>query len=231
MLKFLAVIACIAALATPSQANNKATNRSGASQTSQPDQRGTQSSPLEANVHTVQSEKESANEGAKYEWEKEINRWNVGLTFAIALCALAQVFVYIFQTRLIGKTLNEIHSQAEHTKNQVELMREQIALQRAERRGVLEVNSEPLEVSVFAEEGTWALVGVIRLTNCGDFPLQNREGSGGFLFERSDTVDIVGSRERLDCEKVWIRPKGRGHVEIFHSPNIRSKQSEFGIAG
>ena len=84
--------------------------------------------PLVVETHSVQSQQEATAEEQKYAWEKKVNRWNIGLTLAIALCALAQVFVYLLQTRLLGQTLGEVHSQAEQMKTQVELMRKQTGI-------------------------------------------------------------------------------------------------------
>jgi hypothetical protein len=136
MLKVL-VIACLLIVGTPSQANKKPANGGGAPQTLQSDQRGTPSTPLIADVHTIQSDEEAAREAEKDAWEKHVNVWNIGLTCAIALCALAQVFVYLRQTRLLNRTLAEVHAQAGHMKEQVDLMREQTKEISQQRRNMI----------------------------------------------------------------------------------------------
>lgn len=117
MLKVLVVTACLLIVGTPTQTKEKPANGSGAPQTSQSDQRGTQSTPLIVDVHAIQSNEEAAKEADKDTWEKHINVWSIGLTFAIALCALAQVVVYLFQTRLLNNTLRAIERQAEIASN------------------------------------------------------------------------------------------------------------------
>ena len=105
-------------------------------------------------------------------------------------------------------------------------MEQQVALQRSQRRGVLEVGCEPLEFDT-ATDSTLVLVGIINLTNSGEFPLQIRGGNGGFFFDQSDPIGIVGERKELDCINVWIRPKMHGHIEVFTSPEIKETQADF----
>jgi hypothetical protein len=130
MLKSLAVTACLLILGNPPQANQKPANGSGASQTSQSDQRGTKSNPLAVDVHTVQSDQEAAREADNDAWEKHVNVWNIGLTCAIALCALAQVFVYLRQTHLLNQTLAEVHAQAGHMKEQTGILKQSADISR-----------------------------------------------------------------------------------------------------
>ena len=128
----------------------------------------------------------------------------------------------------VGWQAWETRKAAEATSKSVDLMGQQVALQRAERRGVLEVATEEIEVSdMFSEREEWSLLGIIRLTNSGAFPLQIRGGRGGFIFDRSDTLDTVGDFSDLNCGKVWIRPKSRGHITVLSSPEITDSMSEF----
>lgn len=88
-------------------------------QPSRVDPRGTKDAPLEVNAHAVQTEKEAAEESAKNAEQQRINGWNIGLTFAIALCALlqvcgiaAQVLIYLRQTGIMRQQLTDSEAAA-----------------------------------------------------------------------------------------------------------------------
>ena len=109
---------CCIAAAEP-KSDQKIPSEARGTQNAGTDKRGTQDAPLFVNAHSVQSDKETADEASKVAEQKSVNRWNIGLTFAIAICAflqfcgiLAQVFVYLRQTKIMTDTLSAISSQA-----------------------------------------------------------------------------------------------------------------------
>src|ERR1019366_7034496 len=102
---------CCSAIAIP-KTDQKVGNGTPAAQDAGADKRGTQDAPLIVNAHTIQSDKEAAEEARKDAEQKRVNGWNIGLTFAIAICAflqfggiVAQVFVYLKQTKIMRETL------------------------------------------------------------------------------------------------------------------------------
>jgi hypothetical protein len=109
---------CGIAIAVP-KAEQKSSNSDRATQHTHPDQRGTPGFPFVVNARTIQSDNEAAEEAEKNAEQKRINRWNIGLTFAIAICAflqfcgiVAQVVVYFKQTTIMRDTLAAISKQA-----------------------------------------------------------------------------------------------------------------------
>jgi hypothetical protein len=109
--------------------NQKVGDGKPSAQASQPDKRGTEASPLVVNERTVHSDQEAAEEAAKDAEQKRVNRWNIGLTLAIAICALlqfcgviGQIVVYLKQTKIMRETLNAISTQADTMADQVEQM-------------------------------------------------------------------------------------------------------------
>ncbi len=132
MLKLLLLIGVLSAVSVPAQSQQQPANGSQSADTSKPDQRGTENSPLVVNEHTIHSDKETAEETARDAEQKRTNSLNIKLTFAIAICAglqfagiVGQIFVYIWQARLLRETKGEIHTQAGLMKDQLEVMRDQ----------------------------------------------------------------------------------------------------------
>jgi len=153
-----------------------------------------------------------------FAWPNGVTAW--GLLFTLWFIAV--------QADETAKAATATKTAAEATSKSVELMGQQVALQRAERRGVLEVSTEEIEVSdAFCGRNEWTLSGIIRLSNSGAFPLKITGGRGGFIFDRSDARDTVGDFSEVNCKNVWIRPKSRGHIEVFISPEITDIMSEF----
>jgi hypothetical protein len=88
-------------------------------QTTQPDKRGTLDSPLVVDARAVHSDDEAAEEAQRVAEQKRTNRWNIWLTSVIAICAflqfcgiVAQVVVYLKQTKVMRDTLAAISRQA-----------------------------------------------------------------------------------------------------------------------
>jgi hypothetical protein len=88
-------------------------------QTTQPDKRGTLDSPLMVDARAVHSDKEAAQEAQRVAEQQRVNTWSIRLTFVIAVCAflqfggiVAQVVVYLKQTKVMRDTLAAISKQA-----------------------------------------------------------------------------------------------------------------------
>jgi len=122
MLKVLAVIAVAVVLAysEPSiaQTQKKVSDGGGTTQAAQPDKRGTESSPLVVNTRAIQTDAEAAEEKRQEAEREHTDRWIIGLTIAIAVCAflqfggiVAQVVVYLRQTDIMRDTLTAIAGQ------------------------------------------------------------------------------------------------------------------------
>jgi hypothetical protein len=93
-------------------------NSKPSTQASQPDKRGTKESPLIVETRATHSDSETTEEAKKDAEQKRVNGWNIGLTFAIAICAFLQVLaiagqivVYLKQTGLMKETLGAIARQ------------------------------------------------------------------------------------------------------------------------
>jgi hypothetical protein len=198
MLKGL-VIACLLIVEPPSQTNKKPANGSGALQTPQSDQRGTQSNPLIVDVHTKQNYEEAAREAEKGTWEKHVNLWNIGLTCAIALYAHAQVFVYLRQTHLLNQTLAEVHTQAGHMKEQVDLMREQAKVMLVQTKEIIQqrrnmISRERARISIlFPDESEAMTIRTDNKISLGSVRL-NLENLGV-----TPAVEIVAEYDTFAC--------------------------------
>jgi len=114
-------------------------------------------------------------------WWYVLMAWPDGIT---VWAIIATGFVIAWQSYETRKSAEATKASAVASVKQSALMEQQITLQRSERRGVLEVNSEPLEVSVFAEDATWSLVGVIRLYQLRGFSPSNQRGKRGLPFRQ-----------------------------------------------
>jgi hypothetical protein len=115
----IAVMFFAAHAVATAQPPKKTGDGSGTANTAQPDKRGTQESPLVVDTRSIHSAEESAEEANKNAEQKHVNRWNIGLTFAIAICAFlqfcgiaGQIVVYLKQTKLMRDTLTAISGQA-----------------------------------------------------------------------------------------------------------------------
>jgi hypothetical protein len=113
------------------QTDKKVCDSNCTPQTSQSDKRGSKDSPLVVDTRTNNSKEEADEETRKDTEQKRVNRWNIGLTFAIAICALlqfggiiAQVVVYLKQTKIMRDTLTAISGQATTMETQVKDARE-----------------------------------------------------------------------------------------------------------
>jgi hypothetical protein len=83
-----------------------------AAQNTQPDKRGTQESPLVVTARSIHSDEETAEEARQEAEQKHFNRWTIGLTLAIAICAflqfcaiVGQIFVYKGQSKMMASGL------------------------------------------------------------------------------------------------------------------------------
>ena len=117
MLKLLVIAFPLVTWTSP-QSSDKPTETGHGAETSQPDQRGTETSPLVVNEHAIQSDKEAAEEAQKDAKQDHVNSVNITLATVIAICAglqfcgiVAQAFIYYRQTDLLNRTLREIHAQ------------------------------------------------------------------------------------------------------------------------
>jgi hypothetical protein len=157
-------------------------------------------------------------------WWYVLFTWPEGITVWALLLTLCVIMYQSYHTRRAadGALLN-----AEAALKQARFIEQQVALQRSQRRGVLEVSCQPIEADTLARRQTWFLIGIINLTNSGEFPLQIRGGRGGFFFDKSGAVDLLGEFNQLNCINAWIRPKGHGHVEVFYSPEITESRGQF----
>jgi hypothetical protein len=88
------------------QAKEKVGDSGSATQSTQTDKRGTPESPLMVNARTIHSDDEAAEEKRENAEHERTDRWIIGLTIAIAICAflqfcgiVAQVVVYLKQTQ------------------------------------------------------------------------------------------------------------------------------------
>lgn len=114
MLKGLAMLVMILALTQPeTQSQQKHSNGDGTAQHSETDKRGTNDLPV-VETHPQKSSEETAEEAQRDAEQKRANSWNIGLTFAIAICAFlqfcgiaAQVRVYCRQSELMRLALAE----------------------------------------------------------------------------------------------------------------------------
>src|ERR1700733_5845258 len=89
----------------PLLANQKPASRDGSPKASQPDQRGNEANPLVVATHAIQSKQEASEEAQKLAIHPAVTAWNIGLTGTIAAFTLGQVLVYIWQARLLRRTL------------------------------------------------------------------------------------------------------------------------------
>ncbi len=94
------------------QAQKHVGDSSSSSQTTKGDTLGTQAFPLVVNTRAIHSRGEAAEQAAKDAEQKGTNRWNIGLTFAIAVCAflqtcaiVGQIVVYCRQTKIMNDAL------------------------------------------------------------------------------------------------------------------------------
>jgi hypothetical protein len=137
MLKSLALAVLFLAVTTlhAAHVNNQAKVNGGDSgaHEAQSEARGTDQSPLVVNTHTIQSDKESAEDAAKVAEQKHLDTWTVGLTSAIAVIAffqlggiLLQVWVYLKQTSLMKETLGAIETQARHMETQNSTLKDSV---------------------------------------------------------------------------------------------------------
>ena len=97
----------------------KIANGNSPAQSATDDKRGTQDSPLMVNTRTIHSNEETAEEARKDAEQHRTNRWNIGLAFAIAICAflqfcaiVGQIIVYCRQTVIMKKSTGIILRQA-----------------------------------------------------------------------------------------------------------------------
>ena len=131
MLKYLAIAVVILAISNP-QPPTKVPDGNSSAQRSTADKRGTQESPLVVETRAVHSNEETAEEAKKNAAQERVNRWNIGLTFAIAICAflqfcgvVGQIFVYVRQTNIMQGLLQTTRNQDQHLGEQVALMKSQ----------------------------------------------------------------------------------------------------------
>jgi hypothetical protein len=124
MLKTLTILAITFGLAygeqSTAQADKHVDDGSSGAQQTNADKRGTPESPLVVNTHTLQTDAETAEEKRKNTEQEHTDRWIIGLTFAISICALlqvggvfGQVYVYRQQTRLMLAGLKIGHKNAQ----------------------------------------------------------------------------------------------------------------------
>jgi hypothetical protein len=135
MLKYLAIFAVLLCFASSaSNSAEKPANRNSGAQDATPDKRGTQDAPLIVETRPADGDKEATEEAQRDAEQKRTNRWNIGLTFWIAVCAflqfggiVAQVVVYLKQTKIMKGTLAEIHTQAGHMEQQTTILEKSVA--------------------------------------------------------------------------------------------------------
>ena len=104
MLKVLAIVLVVGLTygdASVVKGENHVGKGGKSTQSTESDKRGTEASPLVINEHAIQSKEEAAEEDRKVAEQNRVNRWNIGLTLAIAICAglqflgiIGQIFVY-----------------------------------------------------------------------------------------------------------------------------------------
>jgi hypothetical protein len=198
VLKYL-VLAIILGLTYGDAAIVKGENHVGkgtpSTQNSESDKRGTEESPLVVNQHAIQSKEEAAEEARKDAEQNRVNGWNIGLTFAIAICAglqflgiLGQILVYWRQTKIMGSTLeamevtaNEIALQHGEMEKQVGIMGDQVALMKRQ------MDIQEAEMQQWIEVGNWkaesentargkALRITVEIANPTSFPLTISQG-------------------------------------------------------
>jgi hypothetical protein len=124
MVKGLAILAIALGLAygesTIAQPPKQVDYGNKAAQRSQPDKRGTPESPLMVAARSIQANAEAAEEEHKDAEQKNTDRWIIGLTFALGVCALLQAvgvfwqgYIYRQQTKLMLTGLMISHNNAQ----------------------------------------------------------------------------------------------------------------------
>lgn len=165
----LAVLISAACPIVAAQAQQKPYCCESPTKTTEGDKRGTDAFPLVVQTHTVQSDKEAAEEAAQIAEQKRVNRWNIWLAFSIAVCALlqfggivAQVGVYLKQTKVMRDTLTAINTQANH-------MQTQLAFQQESLRPRLSVGKFTSDAYAEAVRGNHVIVN-FTIANSGGMP-------------------------------------------------------------
>jgi len=185
-------------------ANNPPHQESGSpTNTNHPesDKRGTKEAPLVVETHANYTDQETAEHASEVNERESTNRWNIGLTSAIATCAALQFFaligqavIYCRQTRIQRHSATIIAAQART-----------MARQAKESREAFRVQNEIAERSIAAAEKSAdaALKSAIFLEKV-ERPFLMLELRGE---PAKDEVWIV-NKGKIPAQIVWYEPSG-----------------------
>ncbi len=157
---------------------------------------------------------------------QQMNHWYTSLqdpNWWLVIVAAGTGGVVSWQAWETRKAAEATLRAAKATEATVTFVGQQTELQIHERRGIIRLSCEPIEVDHTGTERF--LVGTLKLTNIGDSALQIRDGNGGLFIEKFENglVEVLGEQTESNNTSRWIRSESETSFEIFSSPEINEE--------